>query len=40
MMLLRHETAEMWYRTNVADDYSAAHAAANSKWDWESLIGG
>ena len=38
--LLRHETAEMWYRANVSDDYGASHAAANRLWNWQSLVGG
>ena len=37
-LLLKHETAEMWYRKNVADSYRAAHQQANKKWNWERAI--
>jgi hypothetical protein len=36
--LLRHETAEMWNRTNVNDVYEAAHPAANRHWNWQMLV--
>jgi hypothetical protein len=38
--LLKHETPEMWYRNNVLDEYRAAHAAANERWNWQVLLDG
>lgn len=36
--LLRHETAEMWYRTHVLDAHGPAHAAANRWWNRQALV--
>jgi hypothetical protein len=37
-LLLKHETAEMWYRRRILDEYRAAHQAANRHWNWQALI--
>jgi len=34
-LLLKHETAEMWYRNSVNKDPSIAHQKANQRWNWE-----
>ena len=34
-LLLKHETAELWYRKNVEDDYPKGHQKANTHWNWE-----
>ena len=39
-LLLRHETAEMWYRRNVNSNYSAAHHRANRHWNWQRAVEG
>ncbi len=38
LLLLKHETAEMWYRANVNNDYSPAHARANRHWNWQRAV--
>jgi len=34
LLLLKHETAEMWLRNNKGLDYRDAHDAANEKFNW------
>jgi hypothetical protein len=37
-LLLKHETAKMWLRTKKGLDYSAAHNAANQRWNWQDAL--
>ena len=37
-LLLKHETAEMWFRRRILDSYRPAHQAANRHWNWETAV--
>ncbi len=39
-LLLKHETAEMWFRSNVNSAYGAAHQRANRHWNWQRAVEG
>jgi len=39
-LLLKHETAEMWYRQKVNPEYSPAHQRANRHWNWQEVVEG
>ncbi|GIW99632.1 MAG: hypothetical protein KatS3mg111_2965 [Pirellulaceae bacterium] len=40
MLLLKHETAEMWLRQVKGLSYEEAHRLANQKYNWQKIIEG
>ena len=37
-LLLKHETAEIWFRKNINSNPRTGHQKANNHWHWQEVV--